>query len=125
MTEYEMMDLIGTFQTLAVTEIMAYFTVLSAYCIVAFMVGPKLSRAQVIMITGLYLIMSLFLVWATGSHLMGARSLVENVTMIAGNDFRSVIVTYLKPHQVVIPLLLIGVVSGLKFMWDVRHPKTE
>jgi hypothetical protein len=125
MTEYEMMDLIGTFQTLAVTELMAYFTVLSAYCIVAFMVGPKLSRAQVFMITGLYLIMSLLLVWATGSHLIGSRSLAENVTMIAGNNFRSVIVTYLKPHQIVIPLLVIGVVSGLKFMWDVRHPKTE
>ena len=125
MTEFEMMDLAVNLQTVAVTEIMAYFTVLSAYCIVAFVAGAKLARAQVIMITGLYLIMCLFLVWAAGSHLIGGRNLVEVVANLPGNVLENVIVTYLQPHQIVIPLLLIGIVAGLKFMWDVRHPKAE
>jgi hypothetical protein len=36
-----------------------------------------------------------------------------------------IIVSFVKPHQIALFLLIFGVIAGLKFMWDVRHPKTE
>ena len=50
---------------------------------------------------------------------------LAEVASMPDNKLGTVFVPFLKPHQVAIPLLLIGVLSGLKFMWDIRHPKTN
>lgn len=120
MTEYEMLDLVGTFQGMANAAIMSYLTIFSAYCIVAYMVGSQLTRSQAIVTTVLFLIMALFMTWGTWTYFRGSRLLMEQVVGIAGG-----VMSPVKPHQVITPLLLIGILAGLKFMWDVRHPKKE
>lgn len=118
MTEYEMLDLVGTFQGMANAAIMSYLTIFTAYCVVAYIVGPQLTRSQVILTTGLFLIMELFMTWGTWTYFRGSRLLMEQVAGPAGE-----LVPPVKPHQVITPLLLVGIIAGLKFMWDVRHPK--
>ena len=121
MTEYELIDAVGTFHGLAISTLMAYFSVLSAYLLVGYLLGPNLSRQQTILITGLYLVMQLFMVWGAVSYFLLARLFMEQ----AGSVPPGIIVSFVKPHQIVFFLLTIGVIAGLKFMWDVRHPETE
>ena len=114
MTEYELMDLSAAFADTAVSALMGYFTVLSAYFIVAYAVGSSMNRSQVIAVNGLFLVMALFMILGNTSYFWTSY----NYRQLAG--------TYTSPfpaYLVALPLLLIGVVLGLKFMWDIRHPK--
>jgi hypothetical protein len=116
MTEYELMDLSTAYADTAISALMGYFTVLSAYFIVAYIVGSDLNRSQVIAVTGLFLVMAFFMVWGTSAYFLQSY------------EYRVLAGAFTAPvaaHTVAIPLLIIGVFSGLKFMWDVRHPKTE
>ena len=56
MSEYELVDAAGTFHDIAISTLMAYFSVLSAYLLVAYLVGTRLTRLQTFVITGLYLV---------------------------------------------------------------------
>jgi hypothetical protein len=116
MTEYELMDLSVAFADAGISALMGYFTVLSAYFIVAYIVGHSLNRSQVIAVSGLFLVMALFMIWGATAYFYSSYNYRE----LAGAFIAPV-----AAYEVVLPLLLIGVVSGLKFMWDVRHPKTE
>jgi hypothetical protein len=116
MTEYEYLDLAGTYGGLGVSALMGYFSVLSAYFIVAYVVGSFMTRAQVRAVTGLYLGMQLFLAWGTVTYFWGARGFRE-----LSGEYQPPVA----PHLIALPLLVIGVIAGLKFMRDVRHPKTE
>jgi len=116
MTEYELMDLSASFADTAVSALMGYCTVLTAYFIVAYAVGASLNRSQVIAVTGLFLVMALFMIWGTVAYFYTSYS----YRLLAGRYFSP-----FPPYAVASPLLLLGVVAGLKFMWDVRHPKKE
>ena len=116
MTEYELLDLSVAFADAGIASLMAYFTILSAYFIVAYVVGSSLNRSQVVTVTGLFLVMALFMIWGTGSYMFETY----NYRVLAG-AYTPTVPAYI----IAIPLLIIGVFSGLKFMWDVRHPKAE
>ena len=116
MTEYEMLDLSAAFADTAISALMGYFTVLSAYFVVAYVVGSALNRSQVIAVTGLFLVMACFMTWGSVSYFSQSY------------EYRVLAGAYIPPvaaYKIAIPLLMIGILSGLKFMWDVRHPKKE
>ena len=117
MTDYELIDSAGTFFGLGLTCVMGYFSVLTAYLVAAYVVGSNMSRQQAITITGLYLIMQLFMTWGATVYLAGGRALIGQLDQIVQQP--------IGPHLIALPLLVIGVVAGLKFMWDIRHPKVE
>ena len=100
---------------------MAYFSVLSAYLLVAYLVGARLTRLQTSVITGLYLVMQLFLVWGTAGYFYVGRSFSEQAESIVAGG----VIDIVKPHHLAIVLLTVGVFAGLKFMWDLRHTETE
>jgi hypothetical protein len=117
MTEYELADAAGTFFDIGISSLMGYFSVFTAYLITAYLVGSKLKKQQVLVITGLFLVMQFFLIWGAAGFFWQARIYMDQIRPAAlGN---------LKPHHVALFLLSTGVLAGLKFMWDVRHPKTE
>jgi hypothetical protein len=118
LTKYELLDLAGTYHELALTAMMAYFSSVSAYLIVAHFAGVNLKPPQVVLITGLFVIMALFMTWGVYAY------------FIIGQDYvvqsgREIPITRIQPHQIGLPLLLFGILASLKFMWDVRHPKEE
>jgi len=117
MSEYELLDAAGTFFELGLVTLMGYFSVFTAYLVVAYLVGLKLSRQQVIVINGLFLIMQLLMIWGTAGFFWRARGCMDQV--------REAPLGAIAAYHVVLPLLSIGVIVGLKFMWDIRHPKTE
>ena len=119
MTQYEIIDAVGTFQGLAQSGLMNYFSILSAYLVVAYFAGTNLSRHQAVIITGLYLVMQLFVTWGIFTFFIATRILAETINAAGWQP------PPIKPIYVVGPLLVFGIIAGLKFMWDVRHPKTQ
>jgi hypothetical protein len=121
MTQYELIDAAGTFHGLASNSLMAYFSVLSAYLIVAYFVGSSLTRQQVLAITGLYLTVQLFTTWGTFNYFSAGRIFITMANM----DERYLRPPPVHPSYIAAVLFIIGIFAGLKFMWDIRHPKTE
>jgi len=99
-------------------------TVISGYLVVAFMAGERMTRSQILLINTFYTFMAGLLIWATGEMAYRATTLEK-----AGYDLASGEVAELTARGD-IAILLIGsftlaVLGSYKFMWDVRHPKTE
>jgi len=118
MTEYEIADAAGTYFDLGIQALMSYFSIFTAYLITAYVVGSKLNSQQVLLIMGLFLVMQFFMIWGAWGFFAEARTYMEQVRPAPlGDD--------LKPQHIVLVLLSVGVIGGLKFMWDVRHPKGE
>jgi hypothetical protein len=96
---------------------MGYFTIFTAYLVAVYLVGTELTKMQVAVITGLFLIMQFFMISGVVGFFWQARVFIDQV--------REAPLGSIEPHKVALPLLIVGVIVGLKFMWDVRHPKTE
>lgn len=122
MTEYELADLMGAASSDSLVFIPIIVSMISAYLLVAWLIGAKLSLSQVSLVNSLFLIFS---------GIMGSSWLVRiNLTLsyqhelLALNPERVTLVRpWLVPSVTVAATLLI--LGCLKFMWDIRHPKNE
>jgi hypothetical protein len=118
LTRYELLDAAGTYYALGVSTLMGYFSILCGYLIVAHMAGNRLGRAQVTVISVLFLTASLFMVWGAGVFMY----IAQDYLIQSG---RRLPITAIQPHEMMVPLMLMGIPASLYFMWDVRRPKTE
>ena len=122
MTEYELLDALGTFSSGMQSWIALYFSGVSAYLIVAYMVGKKLTKPQAITISGGFVLFAILCI-------MGFSGLGLRLAEITG-ELRE-----LRPEQAYLTsesgvlmsslVLIIGILASLRFMWSIRHPKTE
>lgn len=127
MTEYEMGELLyNTYDTLWETSQM-YFTLVSAYLVVAWLVGKKLTRGQYVIVTALYLF------WVAGiiqtqvftglSTLQLASSIAsQGDLLLKGYGSGTPMIIGIYSFTVV---MVCGVFASLYFMWSVRHQKTD
>ena len=103
---------------------MGFISLVSAYLVVAYVVGKELLPSQVIVINLLFSVSTILTIFgnavtarnAIQAHYLGSLNVEE---MIALPEF----LIYFVP----ISLILIDfciVLASLKFMWDIRHPKT-
>ena len=121
MTEYELIDSLNSTMTLWVSSFMAYVTFLSAYLVVAYLVGKELTRQQCIIISTLFCFsagLAMFAIWGVGTRVVytaQALNLANPTYPIAiGTGYR----------EALFICCALGVLASLKFMRDVRHPKT-
>ena len=122
MTEYELIDAVGTYSSGMQSWTALYFSGLSAYLITAYVAGKSLTKSQAIIISGG------FILFATNS-VLGYLGL--GLKLAAINDDLSA----LRPENpslaselgisVYSLIFVFGVLVSLKFMWDIRHPKTS
>jgi len=122
MTETELLDAASYQFKLVVSTLALYITVTSAYLLVAFVAGIRLTRSQISIITTLYIVTSLLATYAAYS--LPTRGLYYAIKLEALDpnvpEYSKILV------PVILPLLLAGgIFASLKFMWDVRHPKNE
>jgi hypothetical protein len=122
MTSTELIEAATQYYGLAIEILAFYFTVTSAYLIVGFLVGDRLTRSQVLYISVLYIFMAslssyTFFAWAsrgvyfsfqldmarTGEPIYATTWIVEAFSMLLGA----------------------GILASLKFFWDVRHRRAE
>ncbi len=117
MTEAEMLDHYWNAQSAAMDTLVIYITVVSGYLIVAFLVGGRLTRSQMLFVSTTFVVFSGFALWGTIEYFAIGFDVVEVMRSSAFKSGRVAI----DPGLVAGPLMLIGVIGCLKFMWDVRH----
>jgi hypothetical protein len=122
MTEAEMLEVANGTYELMLSALSLYMSVTSGYLIVAFLVGAKLTRSQMTIISTLYIFMAG--VSTYGLYGWVTRGMYFMYEVRALNETVPVQATPLVP-AVLIFTLSAGIIASLKFMWDVRHPKTE
>ena len=122
MTEAELLDAASYQFELAVSTLALYITVTSAYLLVAFVAGIRLTRSQTFIVSTLYVVTSLLAVYASYSWTTRGVYYAVQLEALDPNvpEYSKILV------PVILPLLLGGgIFASLKFMWDVRHPKRE
>ena len=122
MTEFEIGEALTSNMGIVIEALSIYLTITSAYLVVAYLVGDKLARSQVVVVSTLFIVATLTAVSAMIGH--GMRIVEHSQSLAQLNPDRIYTGTMATP-VIMIFLMLSGIVASLKFMWDVRHPKTE
>jgi hypothetical protein len=122
MTEYELADAIASMITVLLTWIGLSFTFLTAYLVTAYTVGRSLTGSQTWIINTFFCIYQLMTI--NGTYTSGSRYLefVEEIREINPDRIYSFSETTLFASPMIFVLVTI---FGLKFMWDIRHPKAK
>lgn len=111
MTEYETLELTFSLISYGMTAMALYFTVVSGYLIGAYMIGAQLSRSQVWILTSLFIVFAISMVFGTFSFFAEASAF--------GERSLSSLEYWLAP---IIGLAEVaGIVASLKFMFDIRR----
>jgi len=122
LTEYEMADLAMSAQATATPTTALFITILSGYLIVAWLVGEKLTRAQVIFINILFSFFQLSLVAGWSSRWSLSYRYQDALHSIDPSFYE----LNSPAPLVAFALAMCASIPGcLKFMWDVRHPRVQ
>ena len=105
------------------THISIYLTIVTGYIIVAYLVGTKLTRLQVAIATGIYLVAYIFesLILTTIIRTIGKQSsqlLLLDPAVAIG------MMAQARAPYIGLVILIAGLIAPLWFMWSVRHPKS-
>jgi hypothetical protein len=92
-----------------------YFTAASGYLIVAYLVGEKLNRSQLLIISALFVVFALAMTF-TGFAL-SERAIQLEVEFEGERDTLDSVSYFMLIAQI------LGVLAAIKFMLDVRKPK--
>ena len=122
MTEYELADAISSYAVQGGTFFTIWLTILSAYALVAYVVGKDLTSFQILWLNTLYLFTSLLAIfgcygsWNSQVFYIGVmREMHPHAPQTMNSEAMYGIVL----------IAIAGTVTTLKFMWDVRHPGTK
>jgi len=115
MTDFEKAELTFSLVGYGMTAMALYFTVISSYLIIAYMVGRELSRSQLTIVSSLFLFFTMSLVFGTYSFFEAANSY--------GGSSSTSIEYWLAPIVAVAELA--GIAAVLKFMFDIRNDSTD
>jgi hypothetical protein len=122
MTEAEIVESITSYYELVVSMMGLYLTVTSGYLIVSYMVGSKLTHSQTTMLSSLYVVFALITTFGVTGYFLRAADYIGPLQ--EANPDRGY---YGVPFFVtmITAIMIGGVITSCKFMWDVRHPKSE
>jgi len=122
MTEYELTDAINSTMSVYASTFTLYLTIISAYLIAGFVVGQKLSKQQFVIVSILFFFASGLVVLAMsglGSRLAHTADALRLVNADHPIKFNTMYINVLNV------ILILGMIASFKFMWDIRHPKSE
>ncbi|MGD2008158.1 MAG: hypothetical protein PVJ95_07790 [Cellvibrionales bacterium] len=121
MSEAEIWELILLSQANAATYIAMLLTLISGYLIIAYLVGAKLPGHQILLVNGLFLLASFWIAFPAFAAYERAAFLLS----LTSETFRSPRSAgmYIAPGASVV-VFSGAILASLKFMWDVRHPKS-
>ena len=103
-----------------------YFTLVSAYLVVAFLVGAKLSRVQNLIVTGLYFVWTVGIMQSQYSTSIQMIGITDQLLSLSSSFLSADVGTQTQAGVYsFLVVQLLGLFASLYFMWSVRHPKTE
>ena len=121
MTQYEALDLAQSTFGNSIAAYAVFLSIVSGYLITAYLVGSKLSRAQVRLLTLLFLIIVSILIWSMSAYAYWGDAF-SNIARPEGVEQSKM------GTQPWLPAFLAAVNSFtvaafIVFMWNIRHPK--
>ncbi len=107
------------------THIAIFLTLVTAYLVVAYLVGTKLTRAQVSVATSIYLIAYIFesiiMMAIFRSVINGIQRYRERFTVYDPESIYSIVAA----GYIGVAILTLILMASLWFMWSIRHPKSS
>ena len=120
MTEYEILDLVGGESAQSANQFTLYLSVLFAYLVTAYFVGDRLTRAQVVLLSVLYIFVNLAQAWGMILTMNRVGELMDRKAEISPlTEWERGYVGYGNLWAIA---MVVGVLASLCFMWNVRHP---
>jgi len=102
-----------------------YLTFVSSYLVIAFLVAKNLSRQQVVLINTFFIAVSLFNIGAQAASSRNAY-IAYSKAAIGVDDMLYLTTDQISALIITTAIFEIGIILAcLKFMWDIRHPKSE
>ncbi len=122
MTEYELLDLIGTWKADTAYNATSFISILFAYILAAYFAGAKLTRLQVTII-------SLLMLWHCSVNMflitVNQQSLIEYHDLIRPEWAATAVKNGLVMRWIIGAGGFLSIVAALSFMWSVRHSKAD
>lgn len=115
MDAFEVITVINQGISGAVSAIALYLTVISGFLVAAFMVGEKLNKYQMILVTSLFVVFSLFFTIGTYIQLVGNN----NIVLIYGAEFGFEFF----PNSYIWAITtaeILGIIGSIYYMYDIR-----
>ena len=122
MTEFELEYLLTETGLASVEAFGMYVTVTVAYLVAAYTTGKDLSKSQIFVVNTLFIISAAVMTWATVGYITRAIPFADALELIHP-DRRYAMQPFIQITLII--LQLSGILDSLKFMWDIRHPKTD
>ena len=121
MSQSDYITVFWSAQEMGINALMLYLTVISGYLIVAYLVGPRLTRFQARFISCIFVVFALYALWGVAQY--WATGDMARQVLAAGEPGKSIGLNYLglNPAWIAAPMGVAGIVGALKFMWDVRN----
>ena len=122
MTEAELVESGTLFYGLTADMLSIYLTATTGFLIVSYMVGNKLSRAQLITISSLYIIFAVISSYLAVGYAFRGMTYMRIAAEV--NPDVEVYATNVLPIAMAF-CLFGGIIACLKFLWDIRRATTE
>jgi heme/copper-type cytochrome/quinol oxidase subunit 2 len=118
MTEYELIDVLNSTLGLLISTIVAYVSFVSAYLLVAYVVGRNLSKQQTTIVSTLFMFgagLTIIALWG-----LSTRVGFTVQALYAENPDYPVYFPK-KYREALVICCLLGLVASLQFMWKIRQ----
>jgi len=125
MTEFELLEVLDNFSNQMMLSTTLFFTLISAYLIITYLVGEKLARRQVVIISALYFVWILTLPLAQYNWSLQAATAVTELTAIGSAYAKTSPDILLAWSRSFMALQYFAILVSLYFMWHVRHAKAQ
>jgi len=122
MTEYELLDLVGTWKADTASLATSFVSILFAYILVAYFAGAKLTRSQVVIVTVLML-------WHCSLNLLqihlNQQSIIEYHELIRADWSAPAVRNGMIMRWIIASGGVMSILAVIYFMWGIRHAKKE
>ncbi|MEZ5922486.1 MAG: hypothetical protein R3C60_14220 [Parvularculaceae bacterium] len=118
MSESELVQAMGMYFGLVADMLTLYLTSTSGFLITAYLVGAKLTRQQLAIVCGLYVVFAMVASYLTVGY--GLRGIYYAEQLRAVSPGTPLYSTKVVPVAIAI-VLMFGIAASLKFMRDVRR----
>ena len=122
MTPYELADISQTQFSNSLSAFAVFLSVCFAYIVTAYIAGSRLTSAQAGMSTIVIVVVATLLAWSMAAYVNGGVRL-SNLAFPESEGGVYSPKVWLPEFVLAVCILVIAL--ALKFMWDVRHPKTS
>lgn len=125
MTESDWVEMYGMAFSTGVANLAVLITLMSGYLVVAYLVGKRLTRTQILVTNALYLMSAFTIVSGSFSVSLDMQIARKEMALLIPQlgllNYAEVNIYFWPSIVVIINSCLI--VASLFFMWQVRHPK--